>query len=59
MVERHSDKNIHQWGEDELMGTNTHMLISIANSLKDIVDELKIISKEINNEWHRLSTVVS
>jgi len=47
---RHSDKNIHQWGEDELMGTNTHMLISIANSLKDIVDELKIISKEINNE---------
>ena len=50
MVERHSDKNINQWGEDELMGTNTHMLISIANSLKDIVDELKIISKEIKHE---------
>ena len=44
---RHSDKNIYRYAEDELMGTNTHMLISIANSLRDIVDELKIISKKI------------
>ena len=39
-AKRHQEENVHKYYPEALPHTNTQMLISIANSLKDIVDEL-------------------